>query len=99
MCKEYLSFYVNTAAKQYVLVSSKIGYILTSSVINFYQVLWFEILLEMRKPRAKKALSARGSQVKPIKLKVVSFIEPDRGEGRGACFLKSHVFYWTLIQL
>ena len=90
---------MNTAAKQYVLVSSKIGYVLASSVINFYQVLWFEILPEMRKPWAKKPLSARGSQVKPIKLKVVSFIEPNRGEGRGAFSLKGHMFYWTLIQL
>ena len=31
--------------------------------------------------------SARGSQVKLSKLKVVSFIEPDKGEGRGAFFL------------
>jgi len=47
----------------------------------------------MRKPRAKEARSERGLQVKPSKMKVVGFIEPDRGEGRGAFVLKSDMFY------
>jgi len=83
---------MNTTAKQYVLVSSEIGYNIKSSVVSFYQVLWFETLSEMHKPLAKKGLSVHGSQVKSSKLKVVSFIEPDQGEGRGAFFLKSHMF-------
>ena len=39
ICEDYLSPQVNANGKQYVLVCSKNGYILTSSVVNFYQVL------------------------------------------------------------